>query len=121
MTAAVTEEPRHHVTCMTALNQHVLPMFFIPTGQSPTLFQSLCLEFSPQTSQRFLLERFLFSGEWTSCGLSQDRKDSEKSHLTKIPLAMQPSHEQNASTELSGSTWHYRQHKSHPIPKMFQL
>lgn len=80
---------------MTALNQHVLPMFFIPTGQSPTLFQSLCLEFSPQTSQRFLLERFLCSGEWTSCGLSQGRKVNEKHHLTMTVWALYPSHGQS--------------------------
>lgn len=55
------------LTCMTALNQQVLPMFFIPTGHSPTLLHSLCAAFSPQTSHRFLLERFLLSvtrGSW---------------------------------------------------------
>lgn len=60
------------ITCITALNQQVFPIFFIPTGQSPALLQSFCLGFSPQTSQRFLLERFLFSAEWASCALSQE-------------------------------------------------
>lgn len=69
--SAAPEEPFYGLTCMTALNQHVFPMFFIPTGQSPTLLQSFCLWFSPQTSQRFLLERLLFSAVCASWGLSQ--------------------------------------------------
>lgn len=74
---------------MTALNQHVLPIFFMPTGQSPTLLQSFCLWFSPQTSQRFLLERLVLSAGGVSCSLSHRHAPCCRTRSHRRPRALQ--------------------------------
>lgn len=73
---------QHHLTCMTALNQQVFPMFFIPTGHSPALLHSPWVAVSPQTSQRFLFERVLLSAPFGSGDLPGNTrsKSPRKSH-----------------------------------------